>query len=73
MSEAAFPRASQYSLPQTGMSLRDYFAAKAMQMVIRDWSAHEMISKISGSEVAIEAYRFADAMLMVRDMDGGDQ
>lgn len=50
----------------TGMSLRDYFAAKAMQGVLTnlpkplygpDWQA----------QVAHEAYSIADAMLAVRE------
>ena len=53
-----------------GMTLRDYFAAKAMQGLI----AHEERAKQLGSHnlgdfdvrVAICAYRYADAMLEAR-------
>jgi hypothetical protein len=53
-----------------GMTLRDYFAAKAMQGLI----AHEERAKQLGSHnlgdfdvrVAICAYRYADAMLKAR-------
>ncbi len=54
-----------------GMTLRDYFAAKAMQGLI----AHEERAKQLGSHnlgdfdvrVAICAYRYADAMLKARE------
>jgi hypothetical protein len=54
-----------------GMTLRDYFAAKAMQGLI----AHEERAKQLGSHnlgdfdvrVAICAYRYADAMLEARE------
>jgi len=53
-----------------GMTLRDYFAAKAMQGLI----AHEERAKQLGSHnlgdfdvrVAVCAYRYADAMLKAR-------
>jgi hypothetical protein len=53
-----------------GMTLRDYFAAKAMQGLI----AHEERAKQLGSHnlgdfdvrVAVCAYRYADAMLEAR-------
>jgi hypothetical protein len=40
-----------------GMTLRDYFAAQAMQSLIQRDEAN----------IAAEAYRFADAMLEARD------
>jgi hypothetical protein len=43
---------------QEGMTLRDYFAAKAMQAFIEKYS-HE-------SDVSRNAYKFADAMLKAR-------
>jgi hypothetical protein len=54
-----------------GMSLRDYFAAKAMQGLI----AHEQkASHLSGANigdfdvrVAFAAFRYADAMMKARD------
>ena len=54
-----------------GMTLRDYFAAKAMQGLI----AHEERAKQLGSHnlgdfdvrVAVCAYRYADAMLKARE------
>ena len=58
----AFPRpfsgTKQYA--QEGMTLRDYFAAKAMQGIYArvDWSVEA---------VAERAYRQADAMLKARE------
>jgi len=43
-----------------GMSLRDYFAAKAMQALIPKASKMEYTAKV--------AYAWADAMLEVREM-----
>jgi hypothetical protein len=44
-----------------GMTLRDYFAAKAMQGLINEQSLK------SYEAVAVEAYKQADAMLKARD------
>ena len=44
----------------SGMTLRDYFAAKAMQTILLD---HDMNDRM----VAVAAYEMADAMLKVRD------
>lgn len=63
----AFPQsqhAGDVGLSEGGMSLRDYFAAKAMQALITgleggfEWWA-----------VATDAYAMADAMLAARDTD----
>jgi hypothetical protein len=48
----------QSALQQDGMTLRDYFAAKAMQAFIERYS-HE-------SDVSRNAYKVADAMLKAR-------
>ena len=47
-----------------GMTLRDYFAAKAMQSYLADraWQA-----EIPHSETAMVAYIVADAMLKARE------
>ena len=64
--EPAFPteiNTEHFSHPSTiyntGMTLRDYFAAKAMQAFIEKYS-HE-------SDVSRNAYKFADAMLKARE------
>jgi hypothetical protein len=48
-----------------GMTLRDYFAAAAMQGIISDASVTAS-SKNDGELVASSAYAFADAMLKAR-------
>jgi hypothetical protein len=48
---------------ETGMDLRDYFAAKAMQGLLSDTSV-----KGSPDEFATRAYRVADAMLRAREV-----
>ncbi|WP_313242947.1 hypothetical protein [Stutzerimonas nitrititolerans] len=50
------------TLPSSGMDLRDYFAAKAMQ----GWTANPLPNDSSIQEVAEWAYRQADAMLAAR-------
>lgn len=76
----AFPQEVRYVTPgpgtQTGsygpcggMTLRDYFAAKAMQAYLSRDIPHEMIARGKGS-TAIYAgwfYAWADAMLAERD------
>ncbi len=47
----------------TGMTLRDYFAAKAMQGMMADALAHNA----SEGELAVESYKMADAMLRARE------
>jgi hypothetical protein len=49
-----------------GMTLRDYFAAAAMQGIISDASVTAS-SKNDGELVASSAYAFADAILKARD------
>lgn len=56
----AFPKTTNQ---RNGMTLRDYFAAKAMQAYCShskscDWMPHE---------IAADAYLMADAMLKARD------
>jgi hypothetical protein len=61
----AFPRPTsgvdQYA--QTGMTLRDYFAAKALQGILTD---AEIAMGIS--EIAELAYKYADAMMKAREI-----
>lgn len=59
-------------IPEGGMSLRDYFAAKAMQSVAEMWSQETALnnglSRGVTPEVAVAqcAYEMADAMLKAR-------
>ena len=69
--EPAFPSTSQgpTTAPEIyyGMTLRDYFAAKAMQV------DYELAKNYSDPDwrigVALEAYKMADAMLKARSME----
>lgn len=67
----AFPRPfhetvdGNFSIAQTGMTLRDYFAAKALQGLL----AADAECGFKPDTASEYAYRFADAMLAAR---GGD-
>lgn len=52
-------------LTHAGMTLRDYFAAKAMQGLLSDTQV-----KAAPDEFAENAYRMADAMLAAREKGG---
>ena len=68
--ESAFPSTFKSLHPDEaqvhrwGMTLRDYFAAKAMQSLMRQYPEHLMISPANA--VASDAYVLADAMLEAR-------
>jgi len=55
--------AQTLGLHVTGMTLRDYFAAKAMQAYLPDAMNHNATE----GELAWSAYKMADAMLKARD------
>ena len=69
----AFPLEMVYTQENekfNGMTLRDYFAAKAMQTYIADKELVDMycyLEKNVKQEVAVTAYMMADAMLKARD------
>jgi hypothetical protein len=64
----AFPKTPFIELgtPQNGMTLRDYFAAKAMQAFINrdEWQS---TVKEASRETAFNAYAMADAMMKERE------
>jgi len=61
----AFPApAGVQHITEQGMTLRDYFAAKAMQALIEKYDE-------SPVEISLEAYEFADAMLKQRGDSNG--
>lgn len=66
--KCAFPRPigscvdGTFNPSQTGMSLRDYFAAKAINSIM----LHPMGKAGQFDEVAEDAYRIADAMMEAR-------
>jgi hypothetical protein len=65
MSKYAFPSAHdpKTGVAQIGMTLRDYFAAKAMQAVFKK----SILDATSPLTTAEAAYMMADAMLKERD------
>ena len=54
---------------QRGMTLRDYFAAKAMQGLLKNALTEEfhLIDNDWMSGISMDAYSMADAMLKARD------
>lgn len=65
MTTFAFPSGHnpQRGRQEDGMTLRDYFAAKAMQALIPIAAQKELTSEW----VSDDSYKIADAMLKVRD------
>ena len=55
----------QLSTPHGGLTLRDYFAAKAMQGLLSGF--YRDTSKYNFSELPTESYSIADAMLSERN------
>ena len=66
--QPAFPE-SIADGPFGGMTLRDYFAAKAMQAIITLTTnlSQSYFSGDSGNTIALDAYIMADAMLKARE------
>jgi hypothetical protein len=64
--EPAFPnpRWEGWGQPEAGMTLRDYFAAKAMQGMFDYWDENP---HLEFEHIADCAYDMADAMMKVRD------
>ena len=64
----AFPCVNHYGHKLTGMELRDYFAAKALPIVITDWlQSGDIFADPEIPEViARDCYIVADAMLKAR-------
>lgn len=70
----AFPNEgfNGWGKPEEGMTLRDYFAAKAMQSIVLTEHYQKMETptfkyEYIGTALAEEAYRVADAMLKARE------
>lgn len=59
----AFPHGKVTLRPSSGMTMRDYFAAKAMQSMCDEVSRYDQFES-----VARDAYKMADAMLEAREM-----
>lgn len=58
----AFPQKTDITLSYSGMTLRDYFAAKAMQAMLQLGADSEAFE-----EDAEMSYQMADAMLRARE------
>jgi hypothetical protein len=65
-SEDAFLEETDY-LAQDGMTLRDYFAAQAMQGLFASNAEHDHEDEHIFDAVAEAAYKQADAMLKARE------
>ncbi|HCD2513564.1 TPA: hypothetical protein NBJ98_002672 [Citrobacter freundii] len=55
------------SFDSSGMTLRDYFAAKAMQGILANPGQLDNVNDEASKWVAKDAYRVADAMLRARE------
>jgi len=64
MNEPAFPTGTGVTPYKSGMTLRDYFAAKAMQPINSQAIDY---AKAEASDMARKAYMIADAMLKARE------
>lgn len=64
----AFPieKMTQYGY---GMTLRDYFAAKAMHGIIEKLNFNEVCIEENAEILSMDAYRIADAMLKERSKE----
>ena len=61
MNQPAFPYQNHHGQKLMGMTLRDYFAAKAMQGFQEQWVYD------NSDDLACKAYALADAMLKARE------
>jgi hypothetical protein len=61
----AGPEGSNYCNGELGMSLRDYFAAAALQGLLA-WAGQPGSGQLPPGDTAAEAYEYADALLSAR-------
>ena len=59
---SAFP--NPHFRDSSGMTLRDYFAAKAMQGM---FASSLLPQNVTNEELSVESYKVADAMLKARE------
>ncbi|HZW19501.1 MAG TPA: hypothetical protein VFF71_11905 [Luteimonas sp.] len=64
-------RGMEWVESEDGMTLRDYFAAKAMASMIGTSAAPTYVGGLEGAEsyCAVAAYKMADAMLVARNKE----
>jgi len=60
-------RLGDFDCTEQGMTLRDYFAAKAMQAMISNSTMIDNDSDSALNYASLSAYKFADAMLKARE------
>ena len=66
MNEAAFP--NPHRTDELGMTLRDYFAAKAMQGLMHDYHPCDFLEHKGWLEdISMASYQMANAMLKARE------
>ncbi len=68
--EQAFP--NPHRTDMTGMTLRDYFAAKSMQAYLADKELIDLFVYMNADvkeQVALAAYQMADAMMKAREQN----
>jgi hypothetical protein len=63
MNEKAFP--NPHRTDETGMTLRDYFAAKVMQGML---ASGNLPKSVKDAELSVSAYNLADAMMKAREL-----
>jgi len=66
MNEPAFPTGTGVTPYKSGMTLRDYFAAKAMQGMLANPKLEKQILLAGKSWIEESAWAVADAMLKTR-------
>jgi hypothetical protein len=64
---SAFPTETDFEYHHS-MTLRDYFAAKAMQSIVSSWIIKDIYPE-TNLIIAEHAYKIADAMLKAREQD----
>ena len=69
--EPAFPRSGHECQPQSGMTLRDYFASKALCGMLSDQRDGSYVNTREPEQIAATAYKLADAMLAERAKEQG--
>ena len=67
--DPAFPTLTEHGINNgmPGMTLRDYFAAKAMQSYFNNVASSGLLVSRYYEEIAEESYTIADAMLKARE------
>ena len=58
-----------FPIAQEGISVRDYFAARAMAVLIQHDKLRNPFTDADMSYIAISAYAFADAMIKWREKE----